>query len=138
LARRLWSHGLAVVRAPASGSKAKRLVYPDIVAIYKGRVLVFEVKTTSGLRDIYIPGHQVEKLLEFTRRAGGEAYIAVKITGSGEWLFVSIDKLLKTSSGNYKLPRSVLGEALKLTALVSLVKGIKDLFEFTSSKSKST
>ncbi|MCC6034012.1 MAG: Holliday junction resolvase [Desulfurococcaceae archaeon] len=138
LARRLWSHGLAVMRAPASGSKVKRLVYPDIVAIYKGRVLVFEVKTTSSLRDIYIPRRQVEKLVEFTRRAGGEAYIAVKITGTGEWLFVNIDKLLKTSSGNYKLPRNMLGEALKLAALVSLVKGVKDLFEFTNSKSEST
>jgi len=138
LARKLWSHGLAVIRAPASGSKAKRLMYPDLVAIYKGRVLVFEVKTASSLRDIYIPGRQVEKLLEFTRRAGGEAYIAVKITGTGEWLFVSTDKLSKTSSGNYKLSRSVLGDALKLASLISIVKGVRGLLDFTSSKSQST
>jgi len=119
------------MRAPASGSKAKRLLYPDIVAIYRGKVLVFEVKTTSTLRDIYIPGHQVEKLLEFTRRACGEAYIAVKITGTGEWHFVSTSKLVKTPSGNYKLPKSALGEALKLPALVSSVKGVKDLLEYT-------
>ena len=130
LARKLWARGFAVMRAPASGSKAKRLVYPDIVAIYHGKILIFEVKTASNLRDIYIPGHQVEKLLEFTRRAGGEAYIAIKITGTGEWYFVSISKLVKTSSGNYKLPKSALGEALRLPALVNLVKGVKDLLEY--------
>ncbi|MEM0282497.1 MAG: Holliday junction resolvase, partial [Desulfurococcaceae archaeon] len=45
LARKLWDHGLAVMRAPASGSKGKKLLYPDIVAIYKGKVIAVEVKT---------------------------------------------------------------------------------------------
>lgn len=122
------------MRAPASGSKAKRLMYPDIVAIYRGKVLVFEVKTTSYIRDIYIPGRQIDKLAEFTRRSGGEAYIAVKVTGSGEWLFISIEKLVKTASGNYKLPKNTLGEAIKLSALISLVKGVKSILSYVDKK----
>jgi Holliday junction resolvase len=123
------------MRAPASGSKAKTLVYPDIVAIYRGKVLVFEVKTTRSLRDIYIPRRQVDKLFEFTRRAGGEAYIAVKITGSGEWLFISVEKLMPTASGNYKLPKSTLSEAIKLPALVSIVKEVKSILNYLDKKS---
>lgn len=130
LARKLWARGLAVMRAPASGSKAKRLVYPDVVAIYRGKVLVFEVKTASTLRDIYIPARQVEKLVEFARRAGGEAYIAVKVIGTGEWLFVHVEKLSRTPSGNFKISKSTLGEALTLPTLVSLVKGVRSLLDY--------
>ncbi|MEM0326303.1 MAG: Holliday junction resolvase, partial [Desulfurococcaceae archaeon] len=40
LVRRLWEHGFAVIRAPASGSRVKHVVYPDIVALYKGKVII--------------------------------------------------------------------------------------------------
>ncbi len=132
LVLKFWSHGFAVMRAPASGSKAKRVLYPDIVAIYKGRVIAVEVKTVREPRSIYIDGDQYEKLVEFSKRAGGEAYIAVKIIGSGEWIFIPIDKLVKTESGKYKLNIELLNTGLKLEGLVSLVKGVRKLTEFTS------
>lgn len=130
LVKRLWDHGFAVVRAPASGSKAKRIAYPDVVAIYKGRVIACEVKTVRKSRSIYLDGSQVDKLLEFSRRAGGDAFIAIKVVGSGTWLFIPIDKLEKIDSKRYKIPKELLNSGLHLEALVSVVKGVKRLTEF--------
>lgn len=135
LARRLWSYGLAVIRAPASGSKVKHLVYPDLVALYKGKILVIEVKTTSKPRSIYIEKDKVSRLLEFARRASGEAYIAVKIIGTGEWRFIPVGKLVNAGS-KYKLPREAIESGIKLEALVSELKGVKKLDEFFSEKAK--
>jgi Holliday junction resolvase len=131
LTRRLWERGLAVIRAPASGSKAKRVLYPDLIAIYKGRVVAFEVKTVKAPRSIYIEPEQVEKLVEFCNRAGGEPYIAVKVVGSGEWLFIPIQLLERTESGTYKISRETLTRGFRLEALVSELKGVKKLTEFT-------
>jgi Holliday junction resolvase len=130
LARRLWERGLAVIRAPASGSKAKRVLYPDLVAIYRGRVVAFEVKTVKTPRSIYIEPEQVKKLVEFCNRAGGEPYIAVKVVGSGEWLFIPIQLLERTESGTYKISREALTRGLRLEALVSELKGVKKLSDF--------
>lgn len=118
LARKLWNMGFAVMRAPASGSKAKRTRYPDLVAIMKGTVLAFEVKTTRNPSTIYIKREQVEKLLEFTRRAGGYPFIAVKIIGTGNWRFIPIKELEETSSGNYKITREKLGKGLSIRDLL--------------------
>lgn len=127
---KLWKKGFAVIRAPASGSKTKRTVYPDIVAIRDGIVLVFEVKTIGRVRDIYIESRQIEKLVEFARRAGGSGYVAIKIIGSGEWRFIPIDKLVKTAGGRFKVSKEVVENGVRLKELiVSLVK-IKRLDEF--------
>jgi Holliday junction resolvase len=132
LARKLWDHGLAVIRAPASGSKTKHLLYPDIVIIYKGKTAAIEVKTMKKTRTLYIEAYQVKKLLEFADRAGGEAYVAVKVVGTGEWIFMPISKLEKTTNGNYKLKKEVLQEGLKLEAFISIMKGVRKLTEFKS------
>jgi len=118
LARRLWKHGFAVIRAPASGSRAKHLKYPDLVAIYKGKILAIEVKTTRGKKPIYIRGEQLSKLLTFSLRAGAEPYIAVKFIGSGEWMFVTVDKLTHLDSGEYKLDVEDVKKGIPLSELV--------------------
>lgn len=130
LVKRLWDYGFAVMRAPASGSKAKRIAYPDIVAIYKGKVIACEVKTMKKTRSIYLDGLQVEKLIEFSRRAGGDAFIAIKIVGSGSWLFIPIDKLEKVDDKRYKLTKDLMNSGLHLEALVSIIKGVRRLTEF--------
>ena len=130
LAVKLWKKGFAVMRAPASGSKTRRVVYPDIVAIRNGYVLAIEVKTTHGDKPIYVPYHQVEKLREFIKRSGGEGFIAVKIIGSGEWRFIRIDDLVKTRKGNYKIDRDSLSKSYRLSDLVAIVAGNKKLDEF--------
>lgn len=130
LVKRLWDYGFAVMRAPASGSKARRVLYPDIIAIYNGKVLVVEAKTCRKGKYIYIRKDQCEKLVEFAKRSGGSAYVAVKKVGSGEWHFIPISNVEKLESGNYRVDTSNLGEAIRLEALVNMVKGAKQLTEF--------
>jgi len=129
LVQRFWNHGFAVIRSPASGSKAKIILYPDIVAIYHGKVLAIEAKTVRKERTIYLKQQQVEKLMEFSKRAGGEAYIAVKIVGTGEWRFVDLKSLQET--GGLKITKAHLSTSLKLEDLISIVKGVKRLDEFS-------
>jgi len=131
LARRLWEYGFAVIRAPASGSRAKHLKYPDLVAIYQGRVLALEVKTTRGEKPVYVRGDQVEKLVEFSKRAGATPYIAVKYIGEGEWFFIPLEKLVKLEKGSFKIPVEAVREGLRLKALVSIIKGDKSILDYT-------
>ncbi len=130
LVRLLWKRGFACMRAPASGSKVKRTVYPDVVAIWRGKTLVFEVKTSEQKRTIYIPREQVEKIREFAKRAGGQAFIAVKIVGQGEpWRFIPIEKLEHTSGGNFKVSLDSLERALTirdLEKIVGMTRGLED------------
>jgi Holliday junction resolvase len=122
LARLLYRLGFAVIRAPASGSRARRVFYPDIVAIYKRSVLVFEVKARSELCDIYIDKYKVERLRDFAERSGGEAYVAVKITSTGEWRVVPLKDLWTTKEGNYRVSKFVLERSSRLEELLERVK----------------
>jgi len=118
LARKLWQKGFAVIRAPASGAKAKHYVYPDLVAIWRGKILVFEVKRRTKIATLYIDAKQVEKLREFCRRAGGEAFIAVKIVDERKWYFVPLAELEQTETGKYKVSVEKIRGALTLEELV--------------------
>ncbi len=111
----LWRRGFAVVRAPASGSRIRRAAYPDVVAIKSGRVAVFEVKSRSKEETVYIEREQVTKLAEFAKRAGGKAFIAVRISERG-WVFVPIENLEPTETG-YKVKKEALAEGLSLEQL---------------------
>jgi Holliday junction resolvase len=122
LAKLLYRAGFAVIRAPASGSRAKRVFYPDIVAIYKKNILVFEVKARSEPCDIYIEKEKVERLRDFAERAGGEAYIAVKIISLGEWRVVPLDKLWETEEGNYRVSKFTLERSIELEELLGKIK----------------
>jgi len=123
LARRLFKEGFAVLRAPASGAKVFRLIYPDVIAIYKNKVLVFEVKAYSSLRVVYIDARRYERLMTFAERAGGETYLAFKLIGSGEWRLVPFSKLEKTKSGVYRCGIGQLEIAEKLEDVIARVKG---------------
>jgi len=123
LARRLFREGFAVIRAPASGAKVFRLIYPDVVAIFKGRVLVFEVKAYSSFRPVYIDARRYERLMNFAERAGGEAFLAFKLVGTGEWRLVPFTKLEKTKSGVYRCGIGQLEIAEKLEDVIRRVKG---------------
>lgn len=90
LANELWDRGLAVLRGCSSGGGVRRRFVPDIVAVYGGRVVVIEVKYRSRPGTVRIDAEKISRILEFARRCGGEAYIAVKFRGS-EWRFVRVD-----------------------------------------------
>jgi len=118
LARLLWRHGFAVVRGPASGARTKHVIYPDLVALYKGHIYVFEVKYRSS-PSIYISSEQVGRLREFAERAGAEPLIAVKIPRRG-WYVVRLSEAKRTRNG-IKIDEDVISTALTLEAFVRSV-----------------
>ncbi len=120
LVRKLWKMGFAAIRGPASGAKVKRSVYPDVVAIRNGLVLAFEVKYRKRIETIYLPRNQVEKLLEFARRAGGIALIAIKISELREWRIIPVEKL-EPVGDRFRISRSVIEKSPKLSDYVSSV-----------------
>jgi len=93
LGRRLLRAGFFVMRSPGSGRRARRFKYPDLVAIRKGRVLLFEVKLRKHRDTIHIPWRQVENLRYASELAGGSAYIAVYIQEEKEWFFFRLGDL---------------------------------------------
>ena len=102
LARKLYKRGWAVVRAPASGAKNKSYPVPDLVAVKRNYVAVFEVKTAKDERPIYIPKRQIAILREWVKRAGAEAFIAVKILDGRGWRLYPIE-VLEEKEESYKL-----------------------------------
>lgn len=97
LVKRLWRAGYAVMRAPASGAKVKRVFYPDVFAVKfdgsRHKVLIFEVKLRRDRMVIHIPAPKVWMLQNYARRSGGEAYIAVKVASEKRWFVFPIDVL---------------------------------------------
>ena len=106
LARKLYKYGFAVIRAPASGRKAKRVPYPDIVAIKHRNVLVISVKYRSTLGTIYVSQDELKKMADFAKRSDGIMVVAIKVRGLGDWraipltatniLYSNIEKLAIT------------------------------------------
>ncbi|AFA39551.1 Holliday junction resolvase - archaeal type [Pyrobaculum oguniense TE7] len=78
LANFFWERGCAVLRGCSSGGGVRRRYVPDIVAVCRGRVLVFEVKYRAKYAPIRLEPEKAEKLALFAKRAGGEAYLLVK------------------------------------------------------------
>jgi Holliday junction resolvase len=90
LARKLYKLGFAVIRAPASGRKAKRVPYPDIVAIRHRNVIVISVKYRSSLGTIYVSQDELKKMMDFAKRSDGIMLIAIKVKELGDWRVISL------------------------------------------------
>jgi len=133
LVQSLWKLGFACVRGPASGSKTRRVIYPDIVAMKEGTILVIEVKTSDRRKPIYIERRQVERLKEFARRAGGIPLIGVSFADGTGWKFVRVEDLVKTRGGNYKVDDEVLAKSLSLRDLARIADKSHKLDEYLSS-----
>ncbi len=118
LANLLWSMGYAVVRGPSSGAGVRKRFQPDLVAVKQGKVLVIEVKIYSGEGPLYIPRSQIEGLQDFAERAGGVAYIAVRIKGGG-WRMHKLRDLPETRGGGVRIDNPTTG--LKLLELDELL-----------------
>ena len=93
LASILWRKGYAVVRSAGSGNSYS----PDIIAIREGSVIAFECKAWNR-KEVIIPRHQMEKMLEWKRRSGAELYLAWKYPYRG-WFFIPIYLLTEKPSG---------------------------------------
>jgi Holliday junction resolvase len=124
LVKKLWKMGFAVIRGPASGAKIRHAIYPDIVAIKNCKVFVFEVKKRKELKSIYIDSRQLQKVLEFARRAGGEALIAIKIDSLKSWKVLEVSKILPS--------QDALPEKVKLEKEV--IENAEELFSYLSKK----
>lgn len=97
LAKLLWKRGYAVMRAPGSGKKYKKLKPPDIMAVKKTdgevKVLIFEVKYRERPMTVYIADYTYNTLREYARRTGGDAYIAIKVKEWQRFVAVPLDEL---------------------------------------------
>ncbi len=123
LVRLLWRKGFAVIRGPASGARAKRIFYPDIVAMYKGTILVFEVKYRTKVETLYIPLNKVFRLREFAERAGGRAYLAVKIGDLRHWKIIPLDLVLNNVVGtNVRVDKELIRTAEDLDHMIEEIK----------------
>ncbi len=120
LVRLLWKKGFACMRAPASGSKVKRAIYPDVIALKNGVILVFEVKVRSKPEPIYVEKDKIDKLKEFCYRAGGRGFIAIKYIGLTDWRFIPVEILELTPSGNYRITRELVENGFSINDLVKL------------------
>ncbi len=112
LATILWDLGYAVVRGPSSGGGVRRRFQPDLVAAKNNVILVFEVKTGKEGEPLYIESSQVLGIEDFARRAGGFAYIAVRLKG-GEWRFHPLQSLKITKKGNFRIDNPQSGLRLR-------------------------
>jgi Holliday junction resolvase len=116
---KLREHGFAVIRAPASGSKRKDHV-PDIVAMKRGVIILIEMKSRSGEGKVYLDKSQIEGIEEFAEKSGGEGFLGIKMPRLLK--FIRIDKLKKTTGGNYVVDEQILEEGLSLEDLVRYVE----------------
>jgi Holliday junction resolvase len=107
LARKLYKYGFAVIRAPASGRKAKRIPYPDIIAIKKRNILVISVKYRSTLGTIYVSGDELRKMIDFASRSGGIIIVAVKVREIGDWRVIPLSSTSISTSNIEKVTLTV-------------------------------
>jgi len=91
----LKKSGYAVMRAPASGARARKVFYPDVMAVrfdgQRYRVLVFEVKLRDERETVYIAGPKYWMLRDYAVRAGGRAFLAVKVSKERRWFLFPIE-----------------------------------------------
>jgi Holliday junction resolvase len=122
LVRKLWQLGFATMRAPASGSKAKKTYQPDIIAVRNNKIFVIEVKTRKTKSTIYVDRYQVEKVKEWVKRAGTNAYglIGVYVGREYGWRFIPIERTQQTRSGNTKVDLEQISRAFTLDDLKHL------------------
>ena len=126
LANKFWKLGFAVLRGCSSGGGVKKRFVPDIVVIYRGNVVALEVKYRSKPSNIYIEKEKLVKLLEFSERCGGKAFIAIKFKGY-DWKFLEITQNLINSCNSDKVPISkddVLSKGYTLNQFVSMIKNL--------------
>ncbi len=130
LVQRLWRHGFAAMRGPASGARAKHVFYPDVLAAYRGRIFVFEVKYRAKPEPVYIEKGKVERLREFAERAGAEPLIAVKY-GSSEWMLIRLEDCRDAGAALRVDPQLLEERGMRLSDFIARVKGQRSILDYT-------
>ncbi|MHA1223549.1 MAG: Holliday junction resolvase Hjc [Candidatus Heimdallarchaeaceae archaeon] len=112
LVNRFWDNGFAVMRAPSS-SGTKKMPRPDIFVGSAKKKLMFSIEIKTSRQNVfYVQESQIKGLLEFTKRMGGKAYLAVKFVGKRmDFLFLAVpDSLTKSKGGSYRVDIETLKE----------------------------
>lgn len=118
---KLRNKGFAVIRAPASGSKRKDSI-PDIVAMKSGVILTIEVKSRREGNKIYLRREQIEGIWDFSKKAGAEPFVAVKVGDEREIYFVKLSSLNQTPGGNYVLDVNNVEDKMSFDDLIRYVE----------------
>ncbi len=98
LIKLLDTKGFAVLRVAGSG--VNPLPCPDVVALFKGKILAFECKARKG-NYLPIARGQLDEEIGWAEKAGAEFIIAWKIPNRG-WLFFHHD-IFHLAGKNYML-----------------------------------
>ncbi len=94
----LWTYGVAAVRVAGSGSTS----HPssDIIASYKGKLAIIEVKTTSK-EVVYVPQDEVSSMMKLALIMGGNCWLAIKFSSDrGKFYLVRINDARRLKSGS--------------------------------------
>ncbi len=102
LVNKLDEAGLAVMRAPASGSATDREL-PDVLAGDGDRFYAIEAKSSAG-DPIYLAGEEVYALVYFSQNFGAKPRIGVRFDRE-DWYFFHPDELYQTDGGNYRVKK---------------------------------
>ena len=102
LVNRLADEGIAVMRAPASGSATARDL-PDVLAGDGDVFYAIEAKSSAG-KPIYLDGEEVESLIYFSQNFGAKPRIGVRFDNE-DWFFFHPSDLHRTDGGNYRVKK---------------------------------
>ena len=100
LVNRLDERGLAVMRAPASGSATEREL-PDVLAGDGEVFYAIEAKSSAG-DPIYLDGQEIENLVYFAQNFGAAPKVGVRFDRE-DWYFFHPADLHVTDGGNYRV-----------------------------------
>lgn len=121
LVYKLWKRGFFAMRSPASGRKASKIFYPDVIAIKQGKTLIFEVKLRKHRDTIHIHEFKIRKLRELEQRTNGKAYVAVKVSEDKKWYFFPLEVLetqVHKSSKRYVITVKMYEDAYSLSDIL--------------------
>lgn len=97
LLEKLWSLGIGAVRIAGSGVSTHPST--DIVAGFKGRITVIEVKVSSK-ETIYIPPEEVRSISSLAEVLGADPWLAVKFTSDRRGFYMlRLDEAKELRSG---------------------------------------
>jgi len=102
---KLWNYGIGAIRVAGSGSTGHPSA--DIIAGYRGKLAVIEVKTTSK-ESIYVGSDEVQSMRSLAEVLGAECWLAVKFSADrGKFYMVRIPDARETSSGSVVIDLSI-------------------------------
>ncbi|MCC6028884.1 MAG: Holliday junction resolvase [Candidatus Korarchaeum sp.] len=95
---KLWRLGIGAVRVAGSGVSTHPST--DIIAGFRGRIAVIEVKVSSK-EIVYIPPEEVKSINSLASVIGAEPWVAVKFTSErrGNFYMLKIDDARELKSG---------------------------------------